>query len=210
MKGSIMSQSKMTRSEAGKLGGSKGGQITREKWKEHYLANQKFCKFCNKPIPYEKRTLSFCDHSCSASFNNIGIRRNGEDPGNCLGCGVKLISSKRTYCQKCNKEHIYKTWIEDWKGGKYTGLKKGVYYAVSKKIRRWLKEEQNGKCKICGISEWLGKPVPMVLDHIDGDALNNKPDNLRFVCRNCDGLLPTFCGKNIGRGKRKYTISYKQ
>lgn len=55
------------------------------------------------------------------------------------------------------------------------------------------------KCSECDTSEWRGKPVPIVLDHIDGNSLNHRLENLRFLCRNCDGLTDTFCGKNIKR-----------
>ena len=37
-----------------------------------YLKNPNICKFCDKIISFEKRlnNLYFCDHSCSAKFNN--------------------------------------------------------------------------------------------------------------------------------------------
>ena len=50
----------------------------------------------------------------------------------------------------------------------------------------------------CGISKWLGKPVPLHLDHIDGDNKNNCLANLRILCMNCHGQTETYC-----RGKKK-------
>lgn len=37
---------------------------------DEYLKNIKRCKFCNKEIPYDKRENDYCNHSCSASYNN--------------------------------------------------------------------------------------------------------------------------------------------
>ena len=49
---------------------------------------------------------------------------------------------------------------------------------------------------ICGQTEWMGKPIPLVLDHIDGNSDNFKLTNLRLVCGNCDMQLPTYKSKN--------------
>ena len=42
---------------------------------------------------------------------------------------------------------------------------------------------------------------PEIIDHIDGDASNNMPDNFRLVCPNCDSQLPTFKARNTGNGR---------
>ena len=57
--------------------------------------------------------------------------------------------------------------------------------------------EQNNCCIICGCKdEWNGNELVFILDHVDGDASNNKRDNLRLVCPNCDSQLPTYKSKN--------------
>ena len=43
---------------------------------------------------------------------------------------------------------------------------------------------------------WNEKPLALTLDHIDGDNKNNKLENLRWICPNCDRQLPTFAGRN--------------
>lgn len=46
---------------------------------------------------------------------------------------------------------------------------------------------------------WLGKSLPLILDHINGNSRDNSPENLRYICPNCDALLPTRGGANRGR-----------
>ena len=55
------------------------------------------------------------------------------------------------------------------------------------------------RCSCCGIGpEWQGKPMPLILDHINGVNNDNRLENLRFVCSNCDSQLPTYKSKNKG------------
>lgn len=69
-------------------------------------------------------------------------------------------------------------------------------------IREYLREQQDGRCAICDmLAQWNGLPLVLVLDHIDGDADNNRRDNLRLVCPNCDSQLPTYKARNKGRGR---------
>lgn len=37
---------------------------------EKYMNNPKSCKQCNKELPYNKRTNTFCDRSCKAKYTN--------------------------------------------------------------------------------------------------------------------------------------------
>lgn len=64
--------------------------------------------------------------------------------------------------------------------------------------------EQENKCLICDNFEWMGQPLKLQVDHIDGNNRNNVRDNLRALCPNCHSNTETFCGKNIN-GYQKAT-----
>jgi hypothetical protein len=65
---------------------------------------------------------------------------------------------------------------------------------------RLLKEgRKRHVCERCGLDEWLGGPIPLELDHVDGDPRNNVIENIRLLCPNCHALTPTYRGKNRGK-----------
>lgn len=56
------------------------------------------------------------------------------------------------------------------------------------------------ECEWCGLTEWRGvDPVPLTLDHIDGNTSHNWIENLRILCGNCHLQTPTYGGANKGR-----------
>lgn len=58
----------------------------------------------------------------------------------------------------------------------------------------------SNKCVECGTGPvWQGKPPVLVLDHRNGDRSDNRLENLRLLCPNCNSQQATFAGKNKGR-----------
>ncbi|MEU5215765.1 HNH endonuclease signature motif containing protein [Streptomyces sp. NPDC020807] len=56
------------------------------------------------------------------------------------------------------------------------------------------------QCGACGNEGvWRGRPLPLEVDHIDGDWRNNRIENLRFLCPNCHSATDNY----RGRGRRR-------
>lgn len=56
------------------------------------------------------------------------------------------------------------------------------------------------ECELCGQGEiWNGNKMSLIIDHINGVWNDNRIENLRIVCPNCNATLPTHCGKNINK-----------
>ena len=71
----------------------------------------------------------------------------------------------------------------------------------SNKVRKKHLDEhyKEHKCECCGLSEWLGQPIPLELHHKDGDRNNNTLDNYELLCPNCHAFTDSYRGKNCSK-----------
>ena len=113
------------------------------------------------------------------------------------------------YCsKKCSSDYVvnqkYDHYINNQE--EYCKVSQGMRF-----VKPHILKEQNNCCSLCGIkNEWNNKPIVFVLDHINGDASNNKRENLRLICPNCDSQLETYKSKNKNSArKERYLMNYK-
>jgi hypothetical protein len=128
--------------------------------------------------------------------------------GRCLACGKEPARAEYIYCSNtCQMEFQRSAYLKRWKEGKESGLI--AIGIVSIYIKRYLREKYRNKCCLCGWAKVNPKSgiVPLVADHIDGNWRNNKEENLRLVCPNCDSLSPTYAALNRGNGRPDRAIS---
>lgn len=76
-----------------------------------------------------------------------------------------------------------------------TVLVRGRRYSSSSLKRRLLNEGMlKNRCACCRQpTTWHGGKLVMVLDHVNGDHADNRLENLRLLCPNCNSQQPTFC-----------------
>ncbi|MFG2225478.1 HNH endonuclease signature motif containing protein [Streptomyces sp. NPDC048644] len=56
------------------------------------------------------------------------------------------------------------------------------------------------RCAGCGTGAvWRHRPLPLEVDHVDGDWRNNRRENLRLLCPNCHSATDTYRGRNKRR-----------
>lgn len=199
----------LSHSDAGKLGGQASLEvITKLKQKriDIYNLNAKKCKYCNEPILYEKRHNNiFCNHHCAALFNNPLIIHSLENPINkfCILCNSALKNGTKFCSRKCQKSN---NWINTKENLIKNGYDKSYGHHIAKK---YLLELTIGKCQICELDTWNNQPMPLVLDHINGNSEDGSLINLRVICNNCDALTDTYKSKNIGNGRSKRRKRYQ-
>lgn len=151
----------------------------------------KLCLNCNSSIDSTKK---FCNSSCSATYNNRK-RKLSDDTKSKISNSLRARdevyvesenakSGRKRAAEKRRKDSIEILMIADFEELSLIRKKKRV------------RIEQDGKCIICNISEWLGTPITLEVDHIDGDNSNNSRENLRALCPNCHSQTETWRGAN--------------
>lgn len=163
----------------------------------------------------QRRRINECE-----TFNKGTVRKTVVDNnkiktissklGICLNCGseFKIISgySGKFCCDECNKEFRHKEGYKKILEGDPSIMRANY---TPKYFKKDILKEQGNKCAICGMEPmWNNKELVFILDHIDGHASNNKRDNLRLICPNCDSQLDTYKSKNKC-GERSYYRYHK-
>lgn len=172
-----------------------------------YNDNPKYCETCNEKLEYSKdiAVRKYCNNSCAATNNNI--TRDAKNKAvklekNCEYCSKKFVySSKqkhRRFCtQKCQGEHKVQECTQKWLDGEHPGYK-GEAKQICSYVRKYLHDTRGTACEECGWDKRhpVDGSVLTEIDHIDGDAGNNKLDNLKILCPNCHAMTPTFRARN--------------
>ena len=112
----------------------------------------------------------------------------------------------KRYIKKLDLDTSHMTG-QAWNRGRSHGPRQPIeFYLVKGKsvqsnmLRKRLIKEGifDAVCSNCGLRHWMGGPIPLELEHKDGDHCNNELSNLELLCPNCHALTSTYRGKNKG------------
>ncbi len=207
----------MSRKESGYLGYLK----SRDKIKAYYESlnaqynlSPKMCLLCLEAIPYKKRLNVFCGHRCAATYNNVNrsLKRRSNQSIVSVSNLKTLVKCARVECDGKTKRAFCSlkcSVAERWTKLK-SAIENGSTLPTKITGKRYLIEVKGHKCEMCGLAEWLKKPIMLVLDHIDGNSENWNVVNLRLICSNCDATTSTYKGRNRGRGRFSRRMRYQQ
>ena len=117
----------------------------------NYLKDPTLCRQCNTAFDYKSRKKEFCNHSCSATYNNT-LRRT------------------ITYwnCVNCNKKHESRRYRS---GGKYCNHTCFGAHKRKERIRQWVEE---GKTDNADIDPFSNTDPGTVINWIKGDYGRDK------------------------------------
>ena len=181
----------MTKAEAGKLGWLRSRETQQEQLKTAkliYMQTGHVCLQCLEDIPYEKRKAKFCCKSCATKWSNRTHPKKTRTKV-CRACS-NVTFSDQTFCSDCIQQ------------GRHLHIKELSDCCTDSTRKRCLLRPRPHQCQQCDLTEWRGQPIPLEMDHIDGDSANNAESNLQLICPNCHAQSPYNKGKNKGRGRQ--------
>lgn len=148
--------------------------------KIYQVSDEKFIQIVKEADSYSDCLRALGLHTSGGSSTDILKKRIRE-----LNCSIEHFHSKEKVSS--NKKYSLDEIL----------VKNSSYANISRlKIRLVNEKRLEYKCANCGLTEWLGQPISLQLDHINGINNDHRIENLRFLCPNCHSQTETFAGKN--------------
>jgi Zn finger protein HypA/HybF involved in hydrogenase expression len=145
------------------------------------------CEKCKKEFTPSKGLKRFCSISCRSSRVITEKQKNLQRKK--MKTLMKKIKQDPQQFLEYRRRSIPKTPaskklnMEDFDSYKYDAKRKLII------------ESQDAKCGRCNISEWMGEPIPLEIDHINGNGEDHSRSNMIALCPNCHSVTPTWRGR---------------
>ena len=134
--------------------------------------------------------------SCSESSNQCEANRLKNSRGLKEANSSGKRNAKLIYASLPKESKLRMSWNKEKSNADFSYDGKGSHKKV-------LIKERGHRCESCDLAEWLCEPIPLELEHKDGNNRNNVKENLLLLCPNCHAKTKFYRGKNINTGKIK-------
>lgn len=139
------------------------------------------CKFCDRVFD-----------SQLAVYGHKKIHASSIGSYICINCGKKKPKTSAVIGKYCST--VCRVEFQ-WENETKSRIMEGRVKSKSPSMKRFLIERDGYECSECGVSDWRGEELSLDIDHVDGNSVNNMPDNLRFLCPNCHRITKTWGNK---------------
>lgn len=168
---------------------------------EKYNLAPNKCIECYNSLSYDQKNNITCSHECGGKHaNKIGdySNRNKHGKYKIKPCKICNNPTKKTFCSKtCESQFRRNETYQKLKNGSYIGN-----CTSQNSIRKALIQIKGHQCEDCKNTVWKTEPINLTLHHIDGDAFNNKIDNLQLLCWNCHSMTHNYGNKKSRKSSR--------
>jgi len=149
------------------------------------ITSQQNNPFVEKELLIEKMKIS---HTYKELLQNLNKVVNGINLKLLKKYIIEYNISEDLMVFKIDRTNRKRKNINEW-------LQNGTTIGSSKLKEKLYKEGLKKRmCEKCGQDEtWNGERMSLILDHINGINDDNRIENLRIVCPNCNATLPTHC-----------------
>ena len=132
-------------------------------------------------------------NSYSDCLRALGLGTKGGSSTDILKRRIKELNLSTDHFGSSKKQHYTAKYTLD-----EILVEHSTYHNIASLKRRLINESSlEYKCACCGnTGEWLGRPLSLQLDHINGINDDHRIENLRFLCPNCHAQTDSFSGKN--------------
>lgn len=161
------------------------------------------CECCKKEfVPKQVEHARFCSKSCANKGRNRSASWTHEKRADAKRKANSFYENIRKEPEKFLiwKKNLLKKTLESRERRKAAALTKlmtsdfDLLFWDSKRKR--ILEEQKYVCARCGTKEWMGKPLPLEVEHVNGNHQDNSRENLIGLCPNCHSITDTWRGRN--------------